>query len=257
MALVGWDAVGAPIEGIDGEGFAAGWDDERICDFRRFAVERNDDAGVCFACRKAHVWMLGELVFCDAPADGVAGDELIGEGVVVEIILQEAQHKIAALGKSGEDDRPAVVIIGEVILKGVLDILVGGAQRCCTLVFRQAVGIEAGLAVIGRKKTAVGVVDALFHVGGAEKICLCIGVVEGHVFCILCAGVDGRADEEHIGCGVCALRFVIGPVFRCGVVHAVCFLLGAAGKKHEAEQERCQENVVFVVSLFHAITFLK
>jgi hypothetical protein len=33
--------------------------------------------------------------------------------------------------------------------------------------------------------------------------------------------------------------------------------LGAAGKKHEAEQERCQENVVFVVSLFHAITFLK
>lgn len=111
--------------------------------------------------------MLGELVFCDAPADGVAGDELIGEGVVVEIILQETQHKIAALGKSGEDDRPAVVIIGEVILKGVLDILVGGAQRCCTLVFRQAVGIEAGLAVIGRKKTAVGVVDALFHLGGA------------------------------------------------------------------------------------------
>ena len=172
-------------------------------------------------------------------------------------ILQEAQHEIAALGKSGENDRPTVVVIGEVILKGVLDIGVGGAQSRCTLVFRQAVGIEAGLAVIGRKKTAVGVVDAFFHVGGAEKICLCIGVVEGHVFCFLCAGVDGRADEENVGCGVCTLCFVVGPVFRYGVVHAVCLLLGAAGKKHEAEQERYQENVVFVVSLFHAITFLK
>lgn len=34
LALVGWDAVGAPIEGIDGEGFAAGWDHERIGHFR-------------------------------------------------------------------------------------------------------------------------------------------------------------------------------------------------------------------------------
>ena len=161
-----------------------------------------------------------QILLGNPPADGIAGNELVCQSFVVKKILHQTKAHIRTLGKSGQNDGASLVIIFHVIEKSVPDIRISGFQIGFTVRFGHFVDVQADLAVVGRKKAAVRIVDAFFHVDGTHEALLGVHIGEGHVAGVVRAAVYGRADEENIRGLFRVFRFQISPVCGIGIVRS-------------------------------------
>ena len=138
-------------------------------------------------------------------ANEVGGHELAAQlGVVVEKLVEEARGVSRALTMAGDDDGPALVVMGEVVLEGGFYVSVGEVEGGLTVgSFLVEEGIERGLTVARRVDAAGGVecrslvADGAF-VGVAVQLFFAeVGIPGGTPV------VGGGVNEENVGGGSC------------------------------------------------------
>ena len=118
-------AVRAPVEGIDGQGFGAGGNEQGIGDVFRLAVEGDDHSCVVLSCGCLQVGELVHLLRGQPPANGVAGhQELLGV-LLGKAVLHQADAHIGPLGKACQDNGLAVVVVVQVVEESLLYVLIG------------------------------------------------------------------------------------------------------------------------------------
>lgn len=110
-----------------------------------------------------------------------------------------------------------------IIVEGILDVLMRVAQALLAELVAERIDLEARLAVVRRKETAVLVVDALLHADDLRKRRLLLLIGEVEEVRLVAAEAGRRTDEEDIGGRV--LRLSVcgigkeGPIFRAAVIH--------------------------------------
>lgn len=128
LLFPGRGAVGFPVQRIDGQRFGAAGNHQRVGDGFRFAVERNNHTGVVLPSGKLKVGVLLQLFLGDTPANGVAGHQQVVDIFVGEAVFQQAKAHVSTLGEPGQDDGLTVVVVLQIIGKGILHILIGRGQ---------------------------------------------------------------------------------------------------------------------------------
>ena len=160
--------------------------------------------------------ILLQIFLTDAPSDGITGHQQFIDLLLGKAVLQQADAHIAALRKACQNNGTAIVVVLQIIEEGILYICIGKGEIFLPVFRRQLIDIQPGLAVIGSKESGIRVIDALFHIGGTQKVALCVFVVHRHIEAVLIAAINSGADEEYIRVSG-FIHFQIGPVFRLGV----------------------------------------
>ena len=158
-----------------------------------------------------------QFLLRNPPPDGIAGHQQVPGGLVGKAVLHQADAHVGPLRKARQHQRTPIVAVFQIIGKRRLYILIGQREPRLAFRFWQGVDVQSGLTVIGCVEAAGFVVDALFHVGGAQKAGAGLLVVHRHVEGLLRAGKYRGANEKDVGRQPFAVG-KIGPAFRQRVI---------------------------------------
>ena len=128
LALIGRRSVRPPIQRIDGTGFGPGRSDKRLLHFRRLAIEADDHADVVRGSRRLDLGIFLRKLLRTGPADGIDGNQLLVQALVAEVLFQQTVTHVCALREPGQDDRPSVVLLLQIVSEGGGNITVGQLQ---------------------------------------------------------------------------------------------------------------------------------
>ena len=217
---VGHGAVGLPVQGIDGQRFHPGRDNDRLRHIAVLTVKADDGPDICLSGRRYDLGISLRRFFCKAPADGINRNQPVAKSrrffaLSAVVLLQKFLAHLSALGEPGENDPSAVVFMIQIPAERGGNVFISGLSGLLPFCLREIICVDRHLPVIWRKQTPRILVDPFFQIEGIEEVPLEF-VIEikgvGLAFCI-----HSRTDQENIDLLIPSF-FKICPVIRQAVI---------------------------------------
>ena len=145
---------------------------------------------------------------------------------------------LAAIRPRRQNNGAAIVVMFQIVRKRGPHILIGQREIRLAFFLRQSIDIQTRLPVIRGEEAAAFIIDALFHIGSAQKAGLRLFILHIHVENAFPASVNGGTDEEDVH-GLIRIFFKISPVFHLRVVgrSRSLSLRGQRDKQRENQQQ--------------------
>src|SRR5699024_897765 len=136
----------------------------------------------------------------------------------VNVYYQLTMTDIRALINTVQENGTSHVVFFHVIIKRCRNVLVCRSKIGFSLLVGKLIGVQTCLAVVRREETTVFVINAFFHICGAQETLAAVLIIHCHVVTVLCAAVNSRADKEYVRFLFGIPGFAVSPVFLKAVI---------------------------------------